>query len=223
MTDELLKLVEKRARAYGLKELAQDSGLTRQTLYTFLRGGNLTLNHLYKILKVLGLRLEVHEEVRDEDVLGSLSRLGAPLPGMEDFKRMGLEETLARALEVSRRESRLSTVLPYVLIKRAYQIKAGELIDLLKQPQEFQLLGYYTELALKYRYRAPLETLLSQLWAAKNQFKPLALRERDQGRAAADFARFVNPSAEKWKVLTRDREEDVVARLMKWEQLNEAS
>ena len=223
MTGELLKLVEKRARAYGLQELALESGLTRQTLYGFFKGGNLTLNHLYKILKVLGLELEIREEVRDEDVLGSLSRLGAPLPEVEGSKRMGLEETLARALEVSRRESRLSTVLPYVLIKRAYQIKVGELIGLLRQPEEFQLLGYYTELALKYRYRAPLETLLSQLWAAKNQFKPLALRERDQGRAAADFARFVNPSAEKWKVLTRDSEEDIVARLMKWEKFNEAS
>jgi len=225
LMDTLIRVkLHERAKAYGLIRLQNEIGLSRQALYLFFSGGDMRLSNFEKLLRALHCDIKIEPpKLLKSDVLGNLKRHGAPLLVESWNVALSLEESIQLALQLSRSESRLSSVLPYLLVRSTYKLDHKKLISKISNSMEFQLLGYYLELALQFHYRKPLEQLSRSVRRRANKLTPLYLRERDEGKAADKFERFKNNSAIKWKILTRDTQENLLERCHKWEKLAEAS
>ena len=132
---------------------------------------------------------------------------------------LSLEETLVEALTLSRKDSRLTSVLPFLLVQKVYSLKHQLLLALLgTDPVRAQLMAYFVSAALEYHYREPLSALLKLLKKRVGRPKtPLYLRQADEGRSLRSFARVQNKAAKQWQVLTRDSLDDLVLRCRKWE------
>jgi len=218
------KKLENRAKAYGLKNLAQDVGVSRQALHGFFSGGDMKLSNFERLLSCLGWTMEVSPQEALEDVLGNLKLYGAPLLVDDPEVYLSLEETLYKALALSRKEARVASVLPYLLVLKSYALKAEKLLDLFRdETSSLQLLGYYLDVALSFRYRKPLANLLRKIEKREVKLKSFYLRESDEGRNPKLYKRFENDPAKKWKVLTRDNLEDLVQRFRKWEREDAAA
>ena len=154
MDQNLRRRVKERAEAYGLSNLAQGAGLSRQALYSFLEGGDMRLSNFLSVLKVLNMEMKVDESLVESDVLANLKAYGAPLVAGEAKTALLPEESLVEGLKLSREDARLTSVLPYLLVKRAYQWDQNDLLSRLKDNVSMQqLLGYYVDVALAYRKR----------------------------------------------------------------------
>lgn len=224
MDQELRERVKRRAEAYGLSNLAKDAGLSRQALHSFFEGGDMRLSNFLSVLKVLNMDFKVDEFVGGADVLANLKAYGAPLVTGEAKTALLPEESLVEGLKLSREDARLTSVLPYLLVKRAYQWDQDDLLNRLKEDVSMQqLLGYYVDVALAYRKREPLTQLKLKLKKMVEKVKPMMLAKRDQGKNLKNFKRFVNAPAHEWKLGTRDDLESLVARCRKWERLNASS
>lgn len=224
MDQHLRQRVKERAGAYGFSRLATEAGLSRQSLHSFLGGGDMRLSNLFSVLKVLNLEMQVEDSFGEADVLANLKDYGAPLVAGDAKTALLPEESMVEGLKLSRKDARLTSVLPYLLVKRAYQWDLNDLLSRLKDDLPMQqLLGYYVDVALAYRKRAPLTELKLELGNVVGKVKPLILSKRDQGKSLKDFKRFVNAPAKEWRLGTRDELESLVARCQKWERLNASS
>lgn len=224
MEQELRMRLMRRAEAYGLSNLAKDAGLSRQALHSFFEGGDIRLSNFLSVLRVLNMDFKVEEFVEDSDVLANLKAYGAPLVTGEAKTALLPEESLVEGLKLSREDARLTSVLPYLLVKRAYQWDQDDLLSRIKDDVSIQqLLGYYVDVALAYRKREPLAQLKMKLKKLVEKAKPMMLAKRDQGKNLKNFERFDNSPAREWKLGTRDDLESLVARCKKWERLNASS
>jgi hypothetical protein len=216
--------LKERARAYGYQELAKDVGLSRQSLNNFFTGGDIKLSNFERLVSVLGYHLNLENpEVTTEVLFENLKEYGAPLLAHSGGAVLPLEETVVRSLLESRKESRLPTVLPYVLVKNAYKLDSKKLFRHLSSETEKQLLGYYLESALAFSDKAPLRKLHTQVKRQTKSLENLYLNVEEEGRPRERYERFENAPAKKWKVLTRDSLDSVLQRLRKWKRLDDTA
>ncbi|MCB9026771.1 MAG: hypothetical protein H6625_10670 [Bdellovibrionaceae bacterium] len=214
-----------KAQAFGVSNLSESTGLSRQALYDLFEGGDMKLSNLEKVLGALGMELSFNvSQPTAEDVLGNLTRYGAPLVMDTPKVPMSLVETLVSSLKLVKKESRLTSVLPYFLLKKYRSLNEKELLgNLKKNPEDLQLFGYFLEVALYFRKRKGLQKLLLKVEKLLDSKSFLVLREGDQTKSLKNFERFDNPAAKKWKIGTRDELNYLVERCKKWEELEKAS
>ena len=129
MVEMLRRNLESRAKAYGMEALANDTEVSRQALHSFFKGGDMKLSNLEKLVQRLGWSLSLDPVDTSKDVLGNLKEYGAPLVADQPHVYYSLEEALYKALEFSREDARIASVLPYFLLQRAYKLNSDKLFS----------------------------------------------------------------------------------------------
>ena len=218
-----LEEVKERVKAYGLTRLANEIDLTRQTLYNFLSSEDMRLSSFMKVLSVLEIEMIFDSDLTDDDVRANLKRWGAPLVASKTSKKLSLEKTLFLALDSVSRDGRLTSVLAFLLTKKASQVKWSELLDDLSSVREHQLLGYLLDLSLCNRHRTPLSSVRDLLKKKSKSFNWEAVNKRDAKKPAESFERYKNELASAWKLKVRENPKDAVKRMRKWESQGEAT
>jgi hypothetical protein len=214
-----------KAQAFGVSRLSESTGLSRQALYDLFDGGDMKLSNLEKVSEALGVELSFSvASATAEDILGNLTQYGAPLMIERPKVPLSLVETLVKALGLVKKESRLTSVLPYFLLKKYRSLNEKELLSRLRNnPEGLQLFGYFLEVALAFRKRKSLQRLLLKVERSLDSKSFLVLRDGDESKSLKEFERFNNPAAKKWRVGTREALSYLVERCKKWEDLEKSS
>ena len=204
-------------KAYGPSRLAKESGISRQGIYRFLTERNPRYETLEKITSVLHIDFDLARELpTTDDVYSSLKFYGAPISTNPTDIPLPLEESLAHGIVHSRTDGFISSIIPYLLFKKADELNTSHLIALCDVLGESRTLGYYADMANSFRPNkklARLVDLLSDLHFEQEQL----FKNTKKTESLKILAKTVNnPIAKKWKFLTIDSLDHHLERYKKW-------
>jgi transcriptional regulator with XRE-family HTH domain len=202
---------------YGPNRLSRDSGVSRQGIYRLMSEKNPRFETLQKIATALKIDLDLTRKLPAVDeIYSSLKFYGAPISTQPTETPLPLEDTLAQGIALSRMDGFVSSIIPYLLTKKADELNAPHLIALCDSIGESQTLGYYADIAnmLKpNRKLSRLTNLLSDL-TFRQEILSKKAKPTESFKRLAKAAN--NPIAKKWKLLTIDNLEHHLERYRKW-------
>ncbi|MBX3021217.1 MAG: hypothetical protein KF799_06015 [Bdellovibrionales bacterium] len=220
MKPAYLLTLKKQAEKTGLRELAKKT-VSRQSLYNLFQNKDVRLSTLKSVAKHLGYDLNVELTPRrtldTKHLHSALRKLGAPLYDNEvtDFS---LEQVVAWGLKAALKDKTVADVLPYVLAMNAADLDMLTLLQYLREDQQRQLLGYFSDLANQFAPNAKLNLLVDLL---DRQFPVTDLTGKAHGKFAERyFLSLKNATAQKWNVRTFSTTENLLERYRKWQRLN---
>lgn len=214
-----MDLLKSMMKTYGMKPLAEKSGVSRASLYNLFHGENFEGNTLAKVSKVLNLEFGVLGKTPDyENVCNHLAYYKAPL--LFDKQKpvtMDLEETTAWALKFSKGDGLLESVMPYFLLKNFKDLHRAKLLAQLDEEYLFQLLGFYLELAAKYSKNKKMKEFTNSFY--QNNFTPLYMsKEKPSQRTLDVLMSKNNPVSRLWNVFSLGSVEGYFEQFRKWDQ-----
>lgn len=140
----------------SLQDVSHHTGVTRQTLHNFLKGGNTTLSTLTALSSFF-------DENKVEKLYESLAYYGAPLAVTKSQPHFELNETLKKALELSKTDALIASTMPYVLFKQRANLDLTSLFRESVKSDTDSLLGYFLESANEFRNYRPFKTFSSNM------------------------------------------------------------
>jgi len=215
-----LDLIKDMMRAYGMKPLAEQAGVSRTSLYNLLRGENFEGETLAKVAQVLNLEFGlIGKKPAYEEVCNHLAYYGAPL-FFDPTKpiRMSLEETIKWGLKYSRTDGLLESVMPHLLMRKFSSLGRAKLFSLLDEESLLQLLGYYLDLVGEYSKNRKLKEFAHSIF--QNEFEPLYFgNDKPTKRTLLALRSKKNALAIKWKVFSFSSLDDYFVKFKKWDGL----
>jgi len=207
-------------KAFGMKHLAEQAGVSRASLYNLIQGANFEGETLEKISKVLNVEFGVLGRTPTYDqVCDHLGFYGAPLAfNKSKLTSMSLEETTKWGIQFSQADGLLESVMPYFLFLNFLKMNRAQLLAHLDQEYQFQLLGYYLELACEYSENKKMKEFLNAFY--RKDFPPFFFGfEKLSLRGLEVQNKKKNYPAEKWNVLSLNSAEDYFDRFRKWDRV----
>ena len=154
-----------------------------------------------------------------EDVCNHLANYGAPL--LRDSSRpvkMSLEETTKWGIQFSQTDGLLESVMSYFLYLNFSKLNRARLFSYLNQENQFQLLGYFLELAFQYSKSKKIKFFLSSFY--QPDLPPIYCGMQRPSKRALDVVKSKNnPAARKWNVTVFGSKTDYFDRFRKWEKI----
>lgn len=207
------KTLRRHLSSSNLQRLARATKLSRTTLYKVMEAKPTTTATLGKLSSFF-------ENKTANELYQNLKFYGAPLAEKNRRKTLTLEETLLEALKVSRTDSLVESVLPYVLFKNRAVLNLPLLLRESVKSDVDRLLGYYLDVSNQYK---PNKTFKNFTHDMRNLFhyetnQPQTLN----GKTVKEFALSAylkNTVALDWGLLVRGELSHYLERFHKWEQL----
>jgi len=140
----------------SLQDVSHHTGVTRQTLHNFLKGGNTTLSTLSALNSFF-------DEVEAEMLYESLAYYGAPLAITKSHPHFELNKTLKKALELSKTDALVASTMPFVLFKQRANLDLAHLYKESVKSDTDSLLGYFLESANEFRNYRPFKVFSSNM------------------------------------------------------------
>jgi hypothetical protein len=203
------QLLEK-LKISNLQEISKSTKLSRQTLYNFLNGQNTTTDTINKLKTYFQMQI-------DDQLYTDLKFYGAPLAVKDGRPNLELDQALLNALQASRSDSLLESVLPYVFYKNQEALNLEVLFRESVKLNNDQLLGYYLEMADQF---IPVQkfknftNLMRQIFVY--DLRPLMTIS---GKPVPDYAisaYMKNTVALSWGLLVRGELKFQIERFKKW-------
>ncbi len=207
-------------KSYGMKPLAEQAGVSRTSLYNLLQGENFESETLEKVTRVLNLEFGfLYKTPSFEETCNHLAFYGAPLAyDKSNSNYMGFEETLKWGLHYSLSDGMLESVVPYLLHKYSKKLNLNKLLSKLDQQDQFQLFGYYLELAASYLKNKKMLNLANTFYS--EDFITLYFGQgKPSKRVLKAVKERTNKSADKWNVFTLNSTQSYYERFRKWDQV----
>jgi hypothetical protein len=204
-------------KEYGPNRLSKDSGVSRQGIYRLMSEKNPRYKTLEKISVPLKIDLDLTRQLSTTDeIYSSLKFHGAPIRTKSTKTPLPLEEALAQGIALSRLDGFISSIVPYLLFKKAKELNIPHLIALCDNLGECQALGYYSDIANTFRPNLKLNRMSDLLSDTHYKQEPLSKNTRltESLKRLAHISN--NPIAKKWKLLTIDNLEHHLERYNKW-------
>lgn len=140
----------------NLTDVSARTGLTRQTLHNFLNNRNTTLK------TITALETFLHDEDVDQ-LYQSLAFYGAPLAVKKKHPFFNLQNTMRKALLLSKTDDLVASTLPYVFYKQRANLKLMELFRESVKTNTDKLFGYFLESANEFREFLPFKNFTSKM------------------------------------------------------------
>jgi hypothetical protein len=151
-----INALKTRLKNSSLKNVSHHTGVTRQTLHNFLKGGNATLSTLSALNSFF-------DETEIEKIYESLAYYGAPLAVTKSNPHFELNDTLKKALDLSTTDALVASTIPYVLFKQRASLDLTTLFRASVKSDTDKLLGYFLELANEFRNYRPFKLFSSNM------------------------------------------------------------
>lgn len=151
-----VKALKTQLKNCSLQEVSLHTGVTRQTLHNFLKGGNTTLATLNALNSFF-------DKDKVEKLYGSLAYYGAPLAVTKRQSHFELHETLKKALELSKTDALVASTMPFVLFKQRANLDLTHLFRESVKSDTDSLLGYFLESANEFRNYRPFKIFSSNM------------------------------------------------------------
>lgn len=204
-----LDFVVENLKNTNLSEVMRETKVSRQTLYNVLQNKNTTKETVTKLV-------DYFYKKNNAEVYQNLKFYGAPL--FENAKKTySLEQTLFYALNLSRNDGLVESVLPYVLYKNRSVVNLKFLYRKCMKEDLDNLLGYYLEVSTKFRSNKNFEKFLKYMkeLCDHQTLQPVPLGKRK----VPEYARSAytqNEVALSWGLLVRGELNHHLERFEKW-------
>lgn len=201
-------------KKHNLTHLESSSGVSRQALHNALKSQNMKLDNLQSVAKAMKYDLAFLPLKNETNVLGSLAHFGVPVAHSKDGT-LSFEDTVQESLLKARTDGAYETFVPYALVKNVKRSNPLLLAAKAFEVNQVNALGYFVELAHKFRSHESFAKLLEVLKPAKNPVKEfLVMNEKTNFPELFEK----NHLALKWNLKTRGTVDDHLGRWEKWEQ-----
>lgn len=198
----------------NLSHLERDSGVSRQALHNATKTHNMKLDNLTSVAKALNLQVELTPRLTEKNLLASLAKWGAPLAHSKDGN-LSFEQTVREALKRSREDGVYETLLPYLLYCNVGTMNSQQVVAAALFENQVNALGYFVELANRFRPHDKFKLMLKLLEPAKFLEKEyLVLSTKSHYPELFEK----NDLALKWNLKTRGSVDGHLQRWVKWDQ-----
>ena len=212
-----LKLVQDTLLEKNFSELENQTGISRQSFYNFLKNNSMRLSNFTELLDSLDIEIRYQKKINLNIVLESLCYFGAPI-GIKPLKKLDLETTLSEAILASRKDPLLETLIPYVIGKNHDKLDYTDLIKKCLCQDTDRYLGYYLSMSFEFWKRKEILTHINRLdeIIEKSDLGWISLSEESpQLKYRSSYEQ--NSCANRWKIWTKG---DLISHIQRWEKWN---